>query len=227
MRGANYSSSSEPRRAAQAYKMAVLDRLLPGSRQTRKPRCKHRACFRYRPILAKIHMSSSAGAKRTQLSDDGDEAMPLPADIKVIYLGRIFLILLLASLYAVADIVWPLLFAFILSLLLNPLLRLLVRLHIPRVLCAFFLVAAVLGLVVGLGTAISAPAANWAAKLPDGLPRLFQRLSFLKSPFAAIQHFWQKIENFAGWQEGTNSSVGTAVLTKLLSGTRSLPAVFL
>ena len=83
--------------------------------------------------------------KPSALSDDGDdEAMPLPTDIKVIYLGGIFLILLLAPLYAVAEIVRPLLFAFILSLLLKPLLRLLVRLHIPRVLSAILLVAAVL-----------------------------------------------------------------------------------
>ena len=103
----------------------------------------------------------------------------------------IFFILLLAGLYTAAEIVWPLVFAFMLSLLLNPLLRFLARLRIPRVLCALLLVAAILALVVGLGTAISGPAANWAAKLPDGLPRLFQRLRFLEAPFAALQHFWQ------------------------------------
>jgi len=171
-------------------------------------------------------MSSSNTPERAQPSDGDDEAMPLPADIKVIYLGGIFLILALASLYVVAEIVWPLVFAFILSLLLKPLLRLLERLHIPRVLCAFLLVAAVLGLFVGLGTAISGPAASWAAKLPDGLPRLFQRLSFLEAPFATLQHFWQKIENFAGWQQGTSSSVGTALLAKLFSGTSSFASGF-
>jgi hypothetical protein len=102
--------------------------------------------------------------------------MPPPVDAKVIFLGGIFLILFLAALYAVADIVWPLVLAFVLSLLLKPPMRLLARLRVPRVLCAVLLVVAVLGLVVGLGTAISGPAAGWAAKLPEGLPRLFQRL---------------------------------------------------
>jgi len=68
--------------------------------------------------------------------------------------------------YVVAEIVWPLVFAFILSLLLKPLLRLLERLHIPRVLCAFLLVAAVFRLFVGLGTAISGPAASWRQNCP-------------------------------------------------------------
>jgi AI-2E family transporter len=147
--------------------------------------------------------------------------MPLPADPKVIFLGGIFFILLLAALYITAEIVWPLVFAFALSLLLNPLLRFLASLHVPRVLGALILVAAVLALVVALGTAISGPAASWAAKLPDGLPRLFEHLRFLEAPLAALQHFWQQIRDFAGWQNEAGSSPGSAFLTKLLTGTRS------
>lgn len=152
--------------------------------------------------------------------------MPLPADAKAIFLGGIFFILFLAALYTAAEIVWPLVFAFVLSLLLNPLLRFLDRLHVPRVLGALLLVVAVLALVVGLGTAISGPAASWAAKLPDGLPRLFQRLRFLEAPLATLQHFWQRLEDFAGWQSGANSSVGSALLTKLFTGTGSFASGF-
>jgi predicted PurR-regulated permease PerM len=54
---------------------------------------------------------------------------------------------------------------------------------------------------------------------------LLQRLRFLEAPFAALQHFWQQIENFAGWETGTNSS-GSAFLTTLLTGTRSLASGF-
>jgi len=171
-------------------------------------------------------MLSSDEPERRELDQSGEEAMPLPAGAEVIFLGGIFLILLLAAVYAAAEIVWPLVLAFLLSLLLKPLLRLLVRIHIPRVLCALLLVVAVLGLVVGLGTAISGPATAWAAKLPDGLPRLFQRLSFLEGTFTTLQHFWQHVENFAGWEEGGNSSVGTALLTKLFTGTRVFASGF-
>jgi predicted PurR-regulated permease PerM len=102
--------------------------------------------------------SSSNESERKQTAEVGEEAMPLPAYAKVIFLGGIFFLLFLAALYTVADIVWPLVLAFVLSLLLKPSMRLLVRLRIPQVLCAVLLVVAVLGLVVGIGTAISGPA---------------------------------------------------------------------
>jgi predicted PurR-regulated permease PerM len=165
--------------------------------------------------------ASSDELSRPPLGEEAEEAMPLPTDAKVLFLGGIFVILFLAVLYIGADIVWPLVFAFILSLLLNPILRFLARLHVPRVLCALLLVVAVLALFVGVGTAISGPAASWAAKLPEGLPRLLQRLRFLEAPFAALEHFWQQIEDFAGWQNGSSPSTGSAFLTKLFTGTRS------
>jgi hypothetical protein len=99
-------------------------------------------------------LSSLNRLERISLDEGEEEAMPLPADPKVIFLGGIFLILLLAALYITAEIVWPLVFAFALSLLLNPLLRFLASLHVPRVLGALILVTAVLLLVVALGTAM-------------------------------------------------------------------------
>jgi predicted PurR-regulated permease PerM len=178
-----------------------------------------------KPAEAEPH-SLGNRPERAHLGEGEEEAMPLPADAKVIFLGGIFIILLLAALYVAAEIAWPLVFAFALSLLLNPLLRFLARLHVPRVLGALLLVAAVLALVLALGTAISGPAASWAAKLPDGVPRLLQRLSFLEAPFATVQHFWQQIEDYAGWQGQANSSVGTTLLTKLFTGTRSVASGF-
>jgi hypothetical protein len=53
------------------------------------------------------------------------------------------------------------------------------------------------------------------------MPRLFQRLRFLEAPFAGLQHFWHKIEDFAGWHKATDSSAGSALFTKLFTGTRS------
>src|ERR1700753_1951828 len=164
--------------------------------------------------------------ERAPVAEDDDEAMPLPSDPKVIFLGGIFFILLMAALYITAEIVWPLALAFVFSLLLRPLLRFLETMHIPRAIGALLLVVAVLALVVALGTAVSGPAANWAAKLPDGFPRLLERLKFLEAPFSALQHFWQKVEEFAGWQGGTESSTGTALLTKLFTGTRSFASGF-
>ena len=158
--------------------------------------------------------------------DDAEEAMPLPTDLNVIYLGGLFFLGLTAALYVTAEIVWPLVFAFMLSLLFKPVQRALARLHVPRLVSAFLIVLAVLGLVVGLGTAVSGPASTWAAKLPDGIPRLVERLRFLEGPLGTLQHFWHQIESFAGWQEGANSSVGTSLLAHLFTGTRSFASGF-
>jgi predicted PurR-regulated permease PerM len=109
-----------------------------------------------RPAEAKPPLSSNR-LERAHLGEDAEDAMPLPADPKAIFLGGVFFILLLAALYITAEIVWPLVLAFALSMLLNPLMRFMARLHVPRVLGALLLVIAVLGLVVALGTAVSTP----------------------------------------------------------------------
>lgn len=111
----------------------------------------------------------------------GEEPMPLPSDPKTFYLGG--LVAFLTALYVAAEIVWPLVLAFVLSLLLKPAQRLLERVHTPRLLSALLLVFAVLALVLGLETAVAVPAAAWAAKLPDGivfLPR--SRRHFSSTP---------------------------------------------
>jgi hypothetical protein len=59
--------------------------------------------------------SSSNESERKETAEIGEETMPLPVDAKVIFLGGIFFILFLAALYALADIVWPLVLAFVLS----------------------------------------------------------------------------------------------------------------
>jgi predicted PurR-regulated permease PerM len=155
-----------------------------------------------------------------------EEAMPLPADPKVVYLGGLFFLGLAAALYVAAEIVWPLVIAFMLSLLFKPVQRVLTRLHVPRLVSALLIVLGVLGLVVGLGTAVSGPASTWAAKLPDGFPRLVERLRFLEGPLGTLQDFWHQIESFAGWQEGVSSSAGTTLLAHLFTGTRSFASGF-
>ena len=60
--------------------------------------------------------------------------------------------------------------------------RVLERLHIPRLLAALLLILALFGTIVGLGAAVSGPARTWAAKLPEGIPRLEERMSSCGCP---------------------------------------------
>jgi predicted PurR-regulated permease PerM len=152
------------------------------------------------------------------------EDMPLPSDPKIIFLGGLFVLALLATAYVASDIVLPLVFAFILKLLLQPAMRILERLHVPRMLAALLLILALFGTIVGLGTAISGPAGSWAAKLPEGIPRLQERLSFMRGPIDTVQRFLQQVENFGGTEPTANAAAsprGPTLLTKLFTGTRN------
>src|SRR6202158_2708766 len=152
------------------------------------------------------------------------EDLPLPSDPKVIFLGGLFVLAMLAAAYVAREIVLPFVFAIILKLLLQPVLRILERLHVPRILAAMLLIIALFGTIVGLGAALSGPAGTWAAKLPEGIPRLQERLSFMREPIDTLQRFLQQVEDFGGTGPSPNaaaSAQGPTLLTKLFTGTRN------
>src|ERR1700731_3784204 len=124
------------------------------------------------------------------------EDLHLPSDPNVIFLGGLFVLAVLAAAYVVSEIVLPLVFAIVLKLLLQPALPVLERVHVPRRIAALLLILALFGTIVGLGTAISGPARTWAAKLPEGIPRLEERLSFMRAPINTLQQFLQQVEEF-------------------------------
>ena len=137
------------------------------------------------------------------------EEMPLPSDPKVTFLGGLFILALLAAAYVASEIVLPLVFAIILKLLLQPALRILGRLHAPRILAALLLIVALFGTIVGLGAAISRPAGTWAAKLPDGISRLQERLSFMREPIDTLQRFLHQVEDFGETGPPPNTATPT------------------
>src|SRR5208283_2538420 len=110
-------------------------------------------------------------------------------DPSAIFLGGLFAFALLTMAYVAAEIILPLVFAFMLKLLLQPAMRILERLRVPRAFAALLLILAFCGAIVGLVTAISGPAGAWAAKLPEGLPRFEERLSFLRAPISLLHNF--------------------------------------
>jgi predicted PurR-regulated permease PerM len=94
---------------------------------------------------------------------------------------------------------------------------------------ALLLILALLGTIVGLGTAISGPARTWAAKLPEGIPRLEERLSFMRAPIHTLQLFLQQVEDIGGTEPSPNGAVserGVALLTTLFTGTRNFASGF-
>ncbi|WP_428537691.1 AI-2E family transporter [Rhodopila sp.] len=128
----------------------------------------------------------SVTEKKT-FGDDEDDAMPLPTDPRTFFLGGLFVLACMAALYITAPIVLPLILAIVLKLLLQPLVRLLERIHVPRAIGAILSVLLVLLTFAGTISMLAGPAAAWAAKLPEAIPKLKDSLSVLQPPIDAIQ----------------------------------------
>ena len=148
-----------------------------------------------------------------------------PTDIKAVFLGGLFALALLAACYAAAEIVLPIVVAVVLMLVLQPAMRLLQRLYLPRAIAALLMIFVVFAALAGLGTILSGPAATWAQKLPEGIPKLQERLSFLSKPIGAVQKFVSHAETLAQGTASAPLSVaveGTGLSQRLLAGTRSV-----
>jgi predicted PurR-regulated permease PerM len=130
-------------------------------------------------------------------TDDADD-MPLPTDPKTIFLGGLFLLACTAALYVASEIILPLILAIVLKLLLQPLVRLLERIHIPHAAGALLSVLLVLAAFAGTISMLAGPAADWAGKLPDAIPKLRDSLSFLHQPIEAVQGMMRQIPGLSG-----------------------------
>ena len=183
------------------------------------------------PAIAKLKLLASrkaadrplATAPPASAAPDEDD-MPIPSDIKTVFLGGLFLLAMLAACYVASEIVLPIVLAFVLSLVLQPAMRVFERIRLPRGIAAMLLILVLFGTLGGLGTALSGPAANWAQKLPTGIPKLQERLSFLSRPIATLQKFAEQAQGLT--QGGELKAVpvavqGSRLSDQLLSGTRS------
>lgn len=158
------------------------------------------------------------------------DELPLPSDPKSVFLGGLFVLALLGAAYVAREIVLPLIFAFVLNLLLRPALRLLDELHLPRTASALSLIVALLAVSVGLGTAVSGPAETWAAKLPEGIPRLQERLSFVQAPINTLQQFLRQIEDIGQPKPSANAPAqaqSPTLFMTVFAGTRNFARGFI
>jgi predicted PurR-regulated permease PerM len=155
------------------------------------------------------------------------KALHWPRDIKVVWQGGIFFILFFTALYFSSEIVIPIVFAFVLNLLLQPPMRALLRLHVPKSLAALLMLIAFFSCLAALILTLSAPAAGWVAKAPEALPQLEQRLSIFKKPIAMMQHVVDELQRIT-----EPSSAGLPVSVKgpgvgsLLFGSTHIVASF-
>src|ERR1700728_4022938 len=156
------------------------------------------------------------------LYDESEQGMPRGADVRGVFQGGLFMLALLAALYAAREIVLPIVLAIILNLLLQPALRLLERLHVPRMLGALLLIALLFGTIVAFVTGMSGP---------EGVPRLQEHLNFLRAPIEAVRQFWQQAQGYVSGDSqpasSTSPAFGAGLLLTIFSNTSAFAAGFL
>ena len=114
-------------------------------------------------------------------------------------LGTLAVLAVAYTLYFAAAILLPFVLAIVLYLLLSPVMRVLTkRLHLPRFLAALMLIVFVFIVVGGIGAAISVPASEWVSKAPQALPKMADKLGFLRQPFEYAQHGYQQLTGMIG-----------------------------
>jgi predicted PurR-regulated permease PerM len=136
---------------------------------------------------------------------EDDEDMPLPTDPKTIFLGGLFFFAVMAVLNIASEIVLPLVFAIVLKLLLQPLVRFLEGIHIPRPIGALLTVLLVLLAFSGMISMLAGPATTWAGKLPEAIPRLHDSFNVLKRPIDTIQDMMRQLDGLTGGQSASTA----------------------
>ena len=159
----------------------------------------------------------------------------VPLDVPPISAGKpeflvqlgLLIIAILTVCYVAADVILPILLAFVLKLLFQPVMRFLERLHVPRPIGALLLILLTFSSVVGVATLLSGPAAGWAERLPGGLTRLEERLRVLADPIRSLQAFMHRFDSSGDAGGGLGAGSSSAILTALLRGTQHLVSGFL
>jgi predicted PurR-regulated permease PerM len=174
-----------------------------------------------------MRIGSVHGSADNSATDSGAEDLPdtaMSVDIKKVFQGGLFLLALLAAFYLASEIVLPVMLAFFLMLALRPVVRLFEKLRLPRMVGALAIIIVLFGSFVVLGAALSGPAASWAQKLPGGLPRLQERLTFLSRPIKTLQTFLHQAEGLTQGEQpvGTVAVKDSGLNDKVLSATRAI-----
>ena len=130
------------------------------------------------------------------------DEMPLPTEPRTFFLGGLFLLAALTALYVASPIVLPVVLAIVLKLLLQPLVRLTDRIHLPRVIGALFAILLLVLVLAALISGAAGPAADWAGKLPEALPKIQQQLAFLARPIGTLDWMMGQLQSVTGFGGG-------------------------
>jgi predicted PurR-regulated permease PerM len=154
----------------------------------------------------------------------GEPSPGIPVDARTIFLAGIFLIVLLAALRFAEEVAMPVVLAFLLKMVFQPIVTRFERLFLPRELGALLVILFLLCGLVTLGSMLSAPAGAWAERLPANMSQLREKLHFLSKPVEKTQKLLTQAENLTKDKTAKPVPVvvqGSRLFEKVFAGTQS------
>jgi predicted PurR-regulated permease PerM len=149
-----------------------------------------------------------------------------PTSVRLATIARCLVLLsvlaVLATCYLAQDIISTIMLALLFSLLFSPVVGVLQRLHLPRVLASGLIVLAIIGASVGALYALAQPAKDWIAKAPAAIHSVAQRFKDLRGPVQQAQKASESLNDLTGTPNNEQHVVvkdGTNPLTALAAGT--------
>lgn len=145
-------------------------------------------------------------------------APPIRAKPGTVFLGGLLTLAVLAACYAAAEIVLPMVLAFVLNAVFQPIQRLLLRLHLPRPVAALAIVLSLVSVFAVVGFLLSVPLSDRIAELPQTLPKIQQRLHFLNAPITSLQNALKHIEDIGSGENQPTVSIQKTPLAQRILG---------
>ena len=146
-------------------------------------------------------------------------------EIRSIAIKGLFVIALFYTIYFTRDLILPFTVALLLNFLLRPLVRALKEVKIPELAGAALVLIALLG-SAGYGvTKLSTPAAEWMDKLPESLRQMELKVGFLRKPLEKVNEAVEeltKITRMGAEKKPEVEIKRTGITDAVLTGTREV-----
>lgn len=131
-------------------------------------------------MSASLPDDADGESAQPEFVDDAAERPPRPRSSKAAIV--IATLMVAVVLWATQEVVLPILLALFFALVGNPIIRLLGRAHVPRLLSAIVVVFGGIVLAVALAGQVAQPAMEWARTLPQQVTRMTPKLRALVKP---------------------------------------------
>ncbi|HEX4479861.1 MAG TPA: AI-2E family transporter [Rudaea sp.] len=149
-----------------------------------------------------------------------------PTSVRLATIARCLVLLsvfaVLATCYLAQEIISTIMLALLFSLLFSPVVGVMQRLRLPRMLASGLIVLAIIGASVGALYALAQPAKDWISKAPAAIHSVAQRFKDLRGPVQQAQKATESLTDLAGSNTAAQEVIvkdGSNPLTALAAGT--------